>query len=132
MTSRRTLIAFSLLAASVFWMQRAHEPNVFAQDKAKAEESKKDDAEKKDRKRLPNNYGKLGLSDAQKTKVYDAQAKYDDEIDKLEQQIVALKAKQDAECEAVLTAEQKSRLDELNQEAKAKKAAKKKKAAKDE
>lgn len=73
--------------------------------------------------RLPRNYSKLGLSDKQKKKIYQVQAKYEVQIEKLSQQIAALKAKEKAEVEGVLTAAQKSRLRELMGGAGAKEAA---------
>ncbi len=79
--------------------------------------------------RLPNNYGKLGLSEKQKTSVYAAQTKYATEISALIKQVEDLRAKRDAEVEAVLTAEQKVKLQELQGET-AKRTAAKKAAAK--
>lgn len=76
--------------------------------------------EKKPTNRLPSNYGKLGLTDAQKDKVYAVQDKYDKQLDDLEAQIKALKNKRDDEIEAVLSAEQKKILKDLTDEAKAK------------
>ena len=40
---------------------------------------------------LPKDWGKLGLSDDQKQKVYKAQAKYNEKIDKLKAEIKACK-----------------------------------------
>lgn len=70
------------------------------------------DAEKP-KGRVPNNYGKIGLSEEQRTKILSIQAKLDGEIDKLEAQIAQLKAQKEKEVEAVLTAEQKTKLAEL-------------------
>lgn len=74
--------------------------------------------EKKPINRLPANYGKLGLTDAQRDKVYAVQEKYDAQLDALEEQIKTLRAKRAAESEAVLSAEQKKILKDLNEEAK--------------
>lgn len=68
---------------------------------------------KKPAGRLPAQYGKLGLSAEQRTKVYSVQANYKKQIDELQKQIDALKTKEDTEVEAVLTADQKKKLDEL-------------------
>lgn len=68
---------------------------------------------KKPAGRLPAQYGKLGLSDEQRHKIYDVQAIYRKQIDELEKQIDGLKAKQKTEIEAVLTADQKKKLDDL-------------------
>jgi hypothetical protein len=62
------------------------------------------------RGQLPQNYGKLGLNDAQKQRIYGIQATYRDRIDVLEQQIEALKEEQRKEIEGVLSADQRSRL----------------------
>lgn len=82
-------------------------------------------AEKTDAKkgRLPANYGKLGLTEPQKVKIYGIQGTYDDQLDELQAKIDALKAKRDQEVEAVLTEDQRKilkNLVEANKEAKAK------------
>ncbi|MBY0513347.1 MAG: hypothetical protein K2P78_05490 [Gemmataceae bacterium] len=84
------------------------------------QDPKKDDpktTEKKDDPKakgfLPQNWGKLGLTDAQKQDVYKIQNKYNADIDKLEAQIKDLKAVRDKEMKAVLTPEQKKRLDDI-------------------
>jgi Spy/CpxP family protein refolding chaperone len=76
--------------------------------------TKKDDSkEGKLKGQLPQNWGKLGLTDDQKQQVYKAQAKYRGEIEKLEAKIAELKGEQRKEMEKVLTAEQKKRLQEI-------------------
>jgi hypothetical protein len=83
----------------------------------KAETSgSKAEAEKKGR--LPSQYGKLGLSDAQRQKIYGLQAQYDDQLDALEKQFAALKAKRDQEIEAVLNDSQRKVLSTLVEAAK--------------
>lgn len=62
---------------------------------------------------LPANWGKLGLTDDQKQKVYKVQAEYKDKIADLEKQIKELKEKERGEMEKVLTDEQKKRLKEI-------------------
>jgi Spy/CpxP family protein refolding chaperone len=99
---------------------------VAAQDAGKSV-SKKDAAEKVTG-RLPNNYGRLGLSDAQRQNIYKIQAKYQEEIEALTKQLEALRQKRDSEIEAVLTAEQKTKLQELQAESAKKKASTKPKA----
>ena len=79
--------------------------------------------------RLPAQYGKLGLSDAQRQKIYGLQADYGKQIDELEKQINSLKQKENSEIEAVLTPDQKSKLDELLAEAKKAAAERKKKSS---
>lgn len=62
---------------------------------------------------LPQNWKQLGLTDEQTQKVYKIQAKHNEEIDKLENQIKELKAKMVKERGEVLTAEQKKRLEDI-------------------
>ena len=89
----------------------SHKPEEKKPTSEKAVDKKPD--EKKTTNRLPSNYGKLGLADAQKTKVYAVQDKYEGEIDVLNEKLKSLKAKRDTEIEAVLTADQKKTLKEL-------------------
>jgi hypothetical protein len=96
-----------------------------------AQEAKKADSEKKAKTsgdRLPPNYGKIGLSEAQRKSIYAIQNKFEAQIEELEKKIAALKSQQAAEIEAVLTDEQKKALAAAVEESK-KKAAEKKKAA---
>lgn len=62
---------------------------------------------------LPMNWGKLGLSEEQKQKVYGVQAKYRDKIGDLEKQISDMKKQQQTDMEAVLSDAQKARLREI-------------------
>lgn len=78
--------------------------------------------------RLPPNYGKIGLGEDQRKKIYEVQNKYEAQIDALEKQIADLKAKQKADVEAVLTPEQLKALSAVIEESN-KKSAEKKKAA---
>lgn len=64
------------------------------------------------RRRLPRYYGKLGLSEAQREKIYGVQEKHAADIEKLEKQLADLKEKQEAECRKVLTTDQKKQLTE--------------------
>jgi len=54
-------------------------------------------------RRLPPGLGVLRLSQEQKERIYAVQAKYYVQIEKLEEQIAALEAKQEADVTAVLT-----------------------------
>ena len=97
----------------------------WSQDTAKpttkgAAAEKKTEETKKPVNRLPSNYGKLGLTDAQKDKVYAIQEMYDAQLDALEEQVKSLKAKRTSETVAVLSAEQKKILKDLTDEAKEK------------
>lgn len=94
-------------------------PFCLAQDKpkekpAEKKEEKKDDAKAKGQ--LPQNWKSLGLTDEQTQKVYKLQAKTAEEIDKLEAQIKELKDKLTKERLAVLTDEQKKRLEGILKE----------------
>ncbi len=62
---------------------------------------------------LPTYWKQLGLSDDQIQQVYKIQATYNEEIEKLEEQIKALKEKMSKERSAVLTKEQKERLEKI-------------------
>lgn len=83
----------------------------FAQDKPKD-----DKPDGKAKGQLPTYWRQLGLTDEQVQKVYKIQAKYNEDIDKLEEQIKALKEKMAKERAAVLTAEQKKRLEGIIKE----------------
>lgn len=63
-------------------------------------------------RRVPNYFGQLGLSEAQKESIYKIQAKHQPKIDALEKQIDELRAQSLKECEAVLTDAQKKALAE--------------------
>lgn len=82
-------------------------------DDTKAVKKEKDASSTKVKGVLPMNWGKIGLSDSQKQDVYKVQSKYNGEIDKLELQIKDLKSARDKEMKAILTAEQKKRLEEI-------------------
>ena len=74
---------------------------------------KKDDPPAKLKGTLPANWKKLGLTDAQVQEVYKIQGKYNEDIAKLESKIKELKAAREKDEKAVLTADQKKRLDEI-------------------
>jgi hypothetical protein len=69
--------------------------------------------------RVPPGFAKLGLTDQQREAIYKVQAKYYPQIQALEKQVDALRAKREAECEAVLTASQKKLLAQQEQQKKA-------------
>ncbi|AWM38067.1 hypothetical protein GobsT_38480 [Gemmata obscuriglobus] len=62
---------------------------------------------------LPANWKRLGLSDSQVQDVYKVQGKYNSEIDKLESKIKEIKAARDKDLKALLTPEQKKRLEDI-------------------
>ncbi len=65
---------------------------------------------KKSSPRLPNNYGKLGLTAEQKNEIYTIQARHNGQIDALEEQIRQLKENRDAEIVSVLSDMQREKL----------------------
>lgn len=75
--------------------------------------AKKDEPPGKVKGFLPNNFKKLGLTDAQVQDIYKIQAKYAAEIDAHEAKIKELKGTRDKEVRAVLTPDQKKRLEEI-------------------
>ena len=85
--------------------------------------------QKKLRGRLPNYFGKIGVSDEQRTKIYTIQRSYQPQLVELRKQIAELLAKRDAEVASVLTDSQKEQLSKLQGEAKKRAADRKKKAA---
>lgn len=101
---------------------------VFAQDEKKPEGK---GPAKKVQNRVPDNFGKLNLSDEQKTKIYAVQAAHQAKIDELNAQLKALKEKIQAEVDAILTPDQLKQLNEIRAEAKKKQADAKAKAATD-
>ncbi|MFM7114417.1 MAG: hypothetical protein ACKO26_25050 [Planctomycetota bacterium] len=70
---------------------------------------------KEERKKgfLPPNFGKLGLSDEQKQKIYGIQAKYKAEIEELNKKIKKTTEDQKAEIFSVLSSDQKEKLKEI-------------------
>lgn len=101
----------------------AQEKKVEGKPAAEKKDGEKKEGEKKERAepkgRLPNHYGEV-ISGDQRDKIYAIQAKYKDELEKLQAQLKALDAKIDAEIEAVLTPEQKEKVAKIAAEAKAK------------
>ncbi len=63
--------------------------------------------------KLPAQWGKLGLSDEQKQKIYSIEDEYKSQIDTLEKQVKELRHKEKVAMEAVLTDAQKARLKEI-------------------
>jgi hypothetical protein len=96
----------------------ANNPLSVGQDKAKkAEKTEKTD---KPKGKLPPYYADV-VSETQRDKIYAIQAKYADQIKELNEQLAAVEKKQNDEIVAVLTAEQKAKIDAAREEAAAKK-----------
>ncbi len=100
---RMLAVAVALLVAGSPW--------VVGQDAPRSKDSK--EPTPKMRGQLPQNWGKLGLSDEQKQKIYAAQSKYRAKIDDLKKQIAELQDQEKKDMEAVLTDAQKTRLREI-------------------
>lgn len=79
----------------------------------KKDAPKKDEPVPRAKGQLPQNWGKLGLTDEQKQKVYTIDAKFDTEIDELKAKIESLKKKKYLEQLTVLTGDQKKTLEEI-------------------
>jgi hypothetical protein len=65
------------------------------------------------RVQLPQNWGKIGLEENQKQRIYRIRADAHAKIDALERQIEEIKTREKKDMEAVLTAAQKARLREI-------------------
>lgn len=75
---------------------------------------------KKPRGRLPNYYGKVGISDEQRTSIYSIQEKYESQLAELRKQMAALVKQRDEEIQSVLTETQRADLVKAREEAKQK------------
>jgi Spy/CpxP family protein refolding chaperone len=87
-------------------------PWVAGDDKPKAKAGN-DSPAGRVRGQLPQNWGKLGLSDEQRQKIYKVRADYGNKIDALQKQISALRSAERKEMEKVLTDAQRARLREI-------------------
>jgi Spy/CpxP family protein refolding chaperone len=72
--------------------------------------------ESRPRRQLPYFFGKLGLNDGQREKIYDIQGSYQDRLDRLQAEIDQLIRERNKKTEAVLTPGQRMRLKELRME----------------
>ena len=107
---RFTAMGSSFLAVCLAFGTAAGQEPKPGEVKGPAKEVK---VEPKAKGQLPMNWKQLGLTDDQTQKVYKIQAKYGEDIDKLDLQIKELKAKITKERNEVLTADQKKRLEEI-------------------
>ncbi|MGL5094534.1 MAG: hypothetical protein ACRDD1_03045 [Planctomycetia bacterium] len=133
------LLAYSMDAAVAQEAKPAAKSSEKAAEKPAAEKTApadekattKEDAKKRAfNGRLPNGWTKLGLTEEQIKKIYAAQMKSKDSIDKSKTDEAKLRADLRKEIEELLTPEQKTKLAEVEAEAAAKrKAAKEKKKA---
>lgn len=112
-------VAFPLITALALAQQA---PEKKAGDDAKPAAGAAAKPRAKPRGRLPAFYGRV-VSGDQKDKIYAIQQSYEPKIADLQAQLKALTDKRDAEIEAVLTADQKTKVQQLSSDAKAKRAA---------
>lgn len=116
------LLVLTCLTAAFLVVRSGHTDETPKKDgdpPAASESAKKSQADVKKtsrRFRLPNHYGKLGLSDEQKQQVYAIQAKFQPQFDELEEKIRLLKIERKKEIDTVLTDGQRHRLKEILQE----------------
>ena len=114
MKIRLLLGAFAICACGT-WVGFAQEakatkveaPGAKPADKVEAKPEAKGEKSEAKKGRLPANYGKLGLTDPQKTSIYAVQGKYAHQIDDLQKQLDEVKSKRDSEIAAVLTDDQR-------------------------
>jgi Spy/CpxP family protein refolding chaperone len=76
---------------------------------------------KKPRGRLPAYFAKV-VTDKQREQIYEIQAKYNDQIAKLKEQLVELSTKRDSEVEQVLTDEQRAEIAKLKSQRRSRRA----------
>ncbi len=110
-------VAVCALVVPVLGLFVMNGPLSIGQDKAKKAE-KTETTKRKGT--LPAYYGDV-VSEEQREKIYSIQAKYADQIKDLNDQLEALRGKQTKEIEAVLSAEQKAKIDAAREAAAAKK-----------
>lgn len=72
-----------------------------------------DTKQSKGRGGLPANWGKLGLSDEQRQKIYSIRSEYRGKIDDLQEKLTQLRKQENAEMLKVLTESQRSHLREI-------------------
>jgi len=112
------LVAATLASLAIVLMGTAD--LAMSQEKdAPAKATAKKDAKTKGR--LPAYYSQV-VSDEQRGKIYEIQAQYRERIDALKAQLAALVKEQDEKINAVLTAEQLKKIEDLKAAAKAKQA----------
>lgn len=120
-----------LLVPAIGWSQQAGNsgaPNSGAgkpavvENQARPGEDQPDDSDPKARTvrgRLPDHFGKLGISRTQRERIYEIQAGYREQIEKLQKQIMVLEQEANSEVESVLTDDQRTALRKFVAEAEA-------------
>ena len=95
------LVAIACCAASAGWPSRAGD-------------------QEKTRRRLPDHFAKLGLTDEQRATIYAVQDRYGARIERLERELAELKARRTSDIRRVLRHDQRKKLDRLEAEDQAK------------
>lgn len=116
----RTFAALLALCLGLALLLPASSP---AQNDADEDAAAVESEPKEYRGPLPTYFGKLGIGDEQRERLYAVDAEYVARIEALEKQIAELEKERDARLEALLTPGQKLRLKELREEAAARAAA---------
>ncbi len=109
------LISALLLATMLATTGAAQEPpkkGVAAPPAKPAANATKD--RKKLRGRLPAYYGKV-VSEKQRKEIYEVQAKFNEQIEKLKEQLVSLTSQRNTEVEKILTDEQRTEIAKLKE-----------------
>ena len=110
------LLLTALWTASAI-AQETPQPGAAEQSPAAAAATTDANAAKKPKGRLPAYYGKV-VTDKQREQIYEIQAKFTEQIVKLQEQLAALSTKRDAEIAQVLTEEQRAEIARLKSERK--------------
>jgi hypothetical protein len=113
MSRRFTSMVIVAGLALALGTQVSVEPTIGQEKAAEKEKAAPAKVAKKPRGRLPQYYGQVGISSKQRDAIYAVQAVYGKQIGELQKQVDALKKKQNSEVAAVLTPEQKEKLDTL-------------------
>jgi hypothetical protein len=103
---------------------------LLGQQQKKSADEASDQKAKASFRRLPNQYGRLGISDEQREKIYAIQTEFGQQIEALRQQIEDLEKSRDEANRAALTEGQRGRLDELLAQARERRANRQRDAAK--
>lgn len=119
---RKNLLTAAVVFPLIASLGLAQAPDKKASDGAKPAAGAPAKVRAKNRGRLPPYYARV-VSGEQKDKIYAIQQSYEAKIADLQAQLKALTDKRDAEVAAVLTADQKSKVDQIAADAKAKRAA---------
>ena len=132
---RSNLICSLLLGLSISVMtgtETLAQATAKSKDTAKAPAAKTSEPAKAaaEFRRVPQYFGQVDLSDEQREKLYSIREKNAKKLDQLEAELAALRATILSDSEAVLTPAQRTNLNKLLGEAKAKASAKSKNAAK--